>query len=50
MCVKGEVTFHYSEDEVEILSNGETLLIPAILKEFSISSINDSELLEIYIK
>ncbi len=50
MCVKGEVAFHYGEDEVEILRNGETILIPAILNEFSISSTNDSELLEIYIK
>ncbi len=50
MCVKGEVAFHYGEEEVEILSNGETILIPAILNEFSISSTNDSELLEIYIK
>ena len=49
MCVKGEATFHYSEDEVETVSYGETILIPAILKEFSISSKNDSELLEIYI-
>ncbi|MDX5586581.1 MAG: mannose-6-phosphate isomerase, partial [Aureibaculum sp.] len=50
MCVEGEVAFHYGEDEVETLSNGETVLIPAILNEFSISSTNDSELLEIYIK
>ena len=50
MCVKGEVAFHYGEDEIETLSNGETVLIPAILNEFSISSTNDSELLEIYIK
>ncbi len=50
MCVKGEVAFHYGEEEVEILRNGETILIPAILNEFSISSTNDSELLEIYIK
>jgi len=49
MCVKGEATFHYSEDEVETVSYGETILIPAILKEFSISSKNHSELLEIYI-
>ena len=49
MCVKGEATIHYSEDEVETVSYGETILIPAILKEFSISSKNHSELLEIYI-
>ena len=50
MCVKGKVDFNYGDDEVETLANGETLLIPAILKEFSISSKIDSELLEIYIK
>ena len=49
MCVKGEATFHYSEDAIETVSYGETILIPAILKELSISSKNDSELLEIYI-
>ncbi|MDX5585947.1 MAG: mannose-6-phosphate isomerase [Aureibaculum sp.] len=50
MCVKGEATIHYGEGEVETVSYGETVLMPAILKEFSISSKNDSELLEIYIK
>ena len=50
MCVKGKANFHYGEDGVETLANGETLLIPAILKEFRISSKIDSELLEIYIK
>jgi len=48
--VKGEATIHYGEGEVETVSYGETVLMPAILKEFSISSKNDSELLEIYIK
>jgi len=50
MCVKGEATLHYGEGKVETVSYGETILMPAILKEFSISSKNDSELLEIYIK
>ena len=50
MCVKGEATIHYGEGEVETVSYGETVLMPAILKEFSISSKIDSELLEIYIK
>ena len=50
MCVKGKLDFNYGDDGVETLANGETLLIPAILKEFSISSKIDSELLEIYIK
>ncbi len=50
MCVDGNVDFHYGEDCVETLSKGETILIPALLKKFSISSKSTSKLLEIYIK
>jgi len=50
MCVDGNVAFHYGEDRVERLDKGETILIPAVLKTFSISSENPSKLLEIYIK
>jgi len=51
MCVYGNVTFHYGEEnDSETLTKGETLLIPAMLKEFSISSENDAKLLEVYIK
>jgi len=50
MCVKGSVQFEYGEGLFETLTYGETLLIPAILKEFIISSETDSELLEIYIQ
>lgn len=49
MCVKGNVSFTY-ENQDEILKMGETLLVPSILKEFSIQSQEDSELLEIYIQ
>jgi len=49
MCVKGSVSFTY-ENQDEILKMGETLLIPSIIKEFSIQSQEDSELLEIYIQ
>ena len=49
MCVKGEVEFKY-QDLQEKLSFGETLLVPASLKEFEISSSTDSELLEVFIK
>jgi len=50
MCVDGKVEFHYDKDKIETLAKGETLLIPAILKKFNISSESTSKLLEVYIK
>jgi mannose-6-phosphate isomerase len=49
MCIKGEVEFRY-KDQQEKLSLGETLLVPACLSEFEISTATDSELLEVFIK
>lgn len=49
MCVKGKVFFSYAEQQEE-LSMGETLLVPSIIKEFTIKSTDDSEVLEVYIK
>tara|TARA_R110002073_G_scaffold8207_3_gene45761 strand:- start:45545 stop:46516 length:972 start_codon:yes stop_codon:yes gene_type:complete len=49
MCVQGEVDFEY-KDEKESLSMGETLLVPACIKQFVITSENNSELLEVFIK
>ena len=49
MCVKGEVEFIH-QNQQEKLSYGETLLVPASLKEFEIFPIIDSELLEVFIK
>ena len=49
MCVEGKVSFS-TEDQTEDLSIGETILVPATLKEFSIESSGNSELLEVYIK
>ena len=49
MCVSGKVSFVY-QDQEEILIAGETLLVPAKLKEFSLKSVEKSELLEVYIK
>jgi mannose-6-phosphate isomerase len=49
MCVKGEVHFMY-ENQQEQLSYGQTLLVPACLKEFVINPTTDSELLEVFIK
>tara|TARA_R110000787_G_scaffold204931_2_gene315421 strand:+ start:2404 stop:3381 length:978 start_codon:yes stop_codon:yes gene_type:complete len=49
MCVKGSVIF-FDADQQEELKMGETLLVPATLKEFRIQSDKDSELLEVYIQ
>ena len=49
MCVAGEAQFSIS-DQVETLQMGETLLVPASLKEFVIEASDSAELLEVYIK
>ncbi|MFD0991593.1 type I phosphomannose isomerase catalytic subunit [Tenacibaculum geojense] len=50
MCVSGKTVFNYNKISTS-LEAGETLLVPAGLKEFSINSTNGlSELLEVYIK
>lgn len=49
MCVDGEVEFD-SENHKEKLTKGETILVPACLKSFSIHPKKKSELLEVYIK
>jgi mannose-6-phosphate isomerase len=51
MCVKGSVEFIYGAEKSSVKINyGETLLIPSVLKEFTIISEATSELLEVYIK
>jgi mannose-6-phosphate isomerase len=49
MCVAGNVTFE-SEEQKESLYLGETLLVPACMKEFNIVAREKSKLLEVYIK
>ena len=49
MCVKGNVSFQ-TENHQETLSFGETLLLPASIKNVKISTDEASELLEVYIK
>ena len=49
MCVAGEVVFEY-ENQQEKLQNGETILVPASIKNIKISSTEKAELLEVYIK
>lgn len=49
MCIKGAVEF-VCQNQKETLSYGQTLLVPACLKEFEVSPIETSELLEVFIK
>jgi mannose-6-phosphate isomerase len=49
MCVKGNVSIH-TENHQETLSFGETLLLPASIKNIKITADETSELLEVYIK
>lgn len=49
MCLSGSCAVHYAEGNTE-LSKGETLLIPAILKNIQLTSSGPVELLEIYIQ
>jgi mannose-6-phosphate isomerase len=49
MCVKGEVEFIY-QNQQEKLQYGETLLVPACIKEFEIHTSSNSELLEVFIQ
>ena len=47
ICVEGEVIINFSSGE-ELISKGETILIPAALKDFSLISKN-AKLLEVYV-
>jgi mannose-6-phosphate isomerase len=49
MCVSGATEFHYN-NQTESLKTGETLLVPACIKNIQITSNTLSELLEVYIK
>lgn len=49
MCVEGAVEFTY-QNQKETLQMGETILVPACIKDIQISSEGKSELLEVYIK
>ncbi len=49
MCVEGRVRIEHSNGD-ETLKKGETILIPAALREFTLVPENKSKLLEIYIQ
>ena len=49
MCVEGNVEINYN-NQIEKLQMGETILVPACIKNLDIISEVKSELLEVYIK
>lgn len=50
MCVAGTAKIEYGNSEPETLSKGETLLVPAVLKNINIIPEGESTLLEIFIR
>ncbi len=50
MCPRGKVNILYAENQSVSLCQGETVLIPAQLKNLVIEPLEESELLEIYIR
>ncbi len=51
MCLDGECVIAYDKDKAEVVRKGETILVPAVIENFTIIPRNGStRLLEIYIK
>jgi len=48
VCTEGSAMIHYG-DEKEILKTGESLLLPAMLKEFDLLPVTNCKLLEVFI-
>jgi mannose-6-phosphate isomerase len=49
MCVEGSVAFRY-KSQIEKIQTGETILVPACIKNISIIADKSAKLLEVYIK
>jgi len=50
LCIEGELNIIYGEGKKETLSKGETILIPADLKELTLEPKRSAMILEIFIK
>jgi mannose-6-phosphate isomerase len=50
ICIDGEMEIHYAEGNVESLIKGETVFIPADLKEITLKPKKTATILEIFIK
>jgi mannose-6-phosphate isomerase len=48
ICIEGQAEIIYNEGQAESISIGETVLIPADLKEFSIKSAGNCKLIEVH--
>ncbi len=48
MCMEGKVDIHHPGGETEVLQKGDTILIPAAIKELSLIPREKSTLLEIF--
>ena len=49
MAIKGNNRIEYTERLIEVLNQGETILVPASLKTFRIIPEGEAELLEVYL-
>jgi mannose-6-phosphate isomerase len=49
ICIEGEFTLHWDQNS-EKVSKGETILLPAMIKEVELNPAGEAKLLEIYIK
>ncbi|MBN1186908.1 MAG: class I mannose-6-phosphate isomerase [Bacteroidales bacterium] len=50
ICMEGEMVLKYNEDETVTLTKGETILVPAMIKNIVLIPNPAAELLEVYIK
>jgi mannose-6-phosphate isomerase len=50
MCMEGKVELHYAEGKSVLMQKGDSILIPAILKELLIVPSQQSTMLEVYMK
>ena len=49
ICTEGEFAIFW-DDNSEKVTKGETVLLPAMIKEVTLRPVNEARLLEIYIK
>jgi mannose-6-phosphate isomerase len=50
MCVEGSFSIHYHENEAEMIQKGETVLLPAEIKNIKLDTGSGARLLEIYME
>ena len=49
LCIEGNAEIHYNDNDYETITKGETVLIPADLKEITLKPIESATVLEIFI-